>query len=885
VVGRTISHYEITSKLGEGGMGVVYKATDTRLGRVVAIKILGPASSGDADRKRRFIQEAKAASALNHPNIVTVYEIDTADDLDFIAMEYLPGHTLEERIGNRGLPLGEAVRYLTQIADALYAAHGAGIVHRDLKPANIAVGDNGIVKLLDFGVAKLLEPSAVADSAATVTAVAVTQARTIVGTPAYMSPEQARGSPVDQRTDIWAFGCVAYECLTGRRAFDGRSQAEVLAKVLESEPDFGAVPATTPVPLLQVIRACLRKDATHRLRSVDPALLEMSSEPVDLTKTPHKAQTAAVAVAAVLTLTVGVWLLARVTKARNVETVVTRLSMPYESVPSAREWDWPVLAVAPDSSSIVYVSSAGDGRQRLYFRRRDRAAAVMLGGTEGAVSPFFSPDSASVGFFANGNLKKVSVPDGMVQTLWPADPAYGGAWSSNNTILFTGAANQALVGARSVGGARPNGLLRISSSGGSPEPATAIVGGEAQHRWPALSPDGTVVVFVTSNSTGPGLEEPRVIAHSFVSGNRVTLPIEATFARFAPDGRSLLVVRGGTLFSVPFDPTTLTTTGTPTPVLEGVMQASTGAAQLDISPALLAYLNGEAETRRLVWVDRQGNVTPLDAPPRLYVHPRLSPDENTIAVTITEPRNDIWTYDIQRGTLTPLTSEGSSAYPIWAPDGKRITYVASRDGLPPNVYWKAADGTGAEQRLVRSENTQVTETWLRDGSRLVFVERRPGPTGWDILTVPMTGARTPEVFLETRYCDCTPQISPTGRYVAHTSDESGRNEIHIRSFPEPRIKLPVSARGGAGAAWRGDERELYYMSSDGMMAVPVSPGPPLVVGKPSELFRGEFARLQGKNYDVTRDGRRFLMVQTVGRERPKVVSVVLNWLADIEAAK
>jgi Tol biopolymer transport system component/predicted Ser/Thr protein kinase len=883
MVGRKISHYEITAKIGEGGMGVIYKATDTRLNRVVAIKALAVAPDADVERRRRFAQEARAASALNHPNIVTVYDIDTADGVDFIVMEFVSGQTLEERIGGKGLSVAETVRYLSQVADALCAAHSAGIVHRDLKPANIIVADTAKVKLLDFGVAKLLEPTALAASAPTVTArLGLTEARTIVGTPAYMSPEQTRGVPVDQRTDVWSFGCVLYECLTGRPAFAGRSQAEVLARIVESEPDLNALPSATPATVRHLIRGCLRKDPAQRLRSVDPVILEIANESHGEVRAGRRPRmgTVPILIAAAIVAAGITWLLARITTTRPLDTVVTRLSMPYEAVAAAREWDWPILTVAPDGSSIVYVSAGSDGTRRLYVRRRDRAEAVMLAGTEGAVSPFFSPDSAWVGFFAGGNLKKVSVPGAVIQTVCPVGPAYGGAWRSDNTILFTGSANQ-----RVEGGARPAGLLRVSSVGGNPERATDIVGGEAQHRWPALSPDGSAVVFVTSNSTGPGLEEPRLVVHSFASGKRVTLPIEATFARFAPDGRHLLVVRGSTVMTVAFDPATLTVSGAPTPLLEGVLQSSTGAAQLDVSAAMLVYLGGEAERRQLVWVDRDGKASPLDAPQRLYAHPRLSPDENTIAVTITEPRNDIWTYDIRRGTLTPLTSEGGNSYPIWTPDGKRITYVASRDGLPPNVFWKSADGAGAEERLVKSANTQVTESWVHDGNRLFFVERRPGPTSWDILTLPITGPRTPQVFLETPFCDCTPQVSPTGRYLAHTSDESGRQEIQIRSFPDPGVKLQVSARGGAGAAWRGDERELYYISGDGVMAVPISPGPPLVAGKPSLLFGGEFATLQGKNYDVTRDGQRFLMVRTVERDRPKAISVILNWLTEFESLR
>ena len=873
LIGRTISHYTITAKIGEGGMGVVYKAIDTRLNRTIAFKVLGAAYEADADRKRRFIEEAKAASALNHPNIVAVYDVDRVDDVDFIAMEYVPGRTLDERIGTKGMPISEVVGYLSQVADALSAAHAAGIVHRDLKPANIIVGDSGIVKLVDFGLAKLTEPAVTAAAAPTMTAqVALTGPNTVIGTAAYMSPEQARGALVDQRADVWAFGCVLYECLTGRRAFAGHSHVDVVARILETEPDLSALPATTPQSLRDLIRACLRKDLKARLRFVDPALLHLSSELGTPIAPPHPLwKNISIGLASVLVVATGWWIYSR----RPIEPVaperVVRFEVPFETSSLAREWNFPLLAIAPDGSSLVYANTAS--RRTLQLRRMERGTTVELAGTEGATSPFYSPDGRWVGFFVGDALKKVSIPEGVVQTvaggLRTVTAAYGAAWAPDDTILFPAPAFK-------------GGLQRVAAAGGTPVTISHLGPGEIAHRWPSISPDGSVVVYTTSNSTGPGLEEPHVVAQSLVSGKRSILPVQATFAKFAPDGRRLLLVGGGILTTVAFDPSTLSVSGSPIPMMDGVLQASTGAAQIDVSRAVLTFLKGAAETRRLVWVDRRGQVTPLEAPPRLYAHPRLSPDGNTIAVTITEPKNDIWTYDIARGTLSRLTTEGTSnAYPIWTPDGTRITYVSSQNGKPQNVFWKLADGTGAEERLVTSDNPQVSETWVHDGKTLVFVELRPGPTGWDILTLPMSPPRQPAPFLESPYCDCTPQISPSGRYLAHTSDESGRQEVQIRSFPSPGAKVTVST-GGASAAWRGDESEIYYVSGNAMMAASVKPGPPLVVGKPQELFRGDFAAIQGKNYDVTRDGQRFLMVRTDEREPPKEISVVLNWLADFE---
>ena len=884
MIGRTLSHYQITETLGEGGMGVVYKALDTRLNRAVAIKILSGVRESHGEQKRRFIQEAKAASALNHPSIVTIYEIDTDAGLDFMAMEFVPGRTLQACIGTKGLPVTDALSYLTQVADALAAAHAAGIVHRDLKPANIIVGENGLVKLLDFGIAKLTESDAAVTAAPTATALlTLTQPGTVIGTVAYMSPEQAQGLPVDQRADVWAFGCVLYEALTGRQAFAAGSRAEMLARILETEPEYSALPSSTPDAIRQLIRSCLRKDSKRRLRFIDPALLEMAHEvsPPAPAARGQRWQLMSVGLLAVTCAVLAWFGLSRMTGTPVGPQLVVRLGVPF--APSGRpgEWNLPVLAVSPDGGAVVYVNRSAAGPGQLHVRRMNRSIDTALTGTDNAASPFFSPDGKWVAFFATGKLKKVSIDGGGVQTVCDAFGPWGGSWGPGNVIVFPGS------GPFSTGGnTGPSaGLMKVAASGGTPERLTVAAEGEAVHRWPTLSPDGKIVVYTTSSTAGTGLEEARIVAHSLESGKRAVLPVEATLAAFAPGGRHLLLVGQGVLKAVPFDPVRLTTIGNPVPLLEGVLQASTGAAQISISRSILAYLAGSPETRRLVWVDRQGRVEPLDAPHRLYVHPRLSPDGQKVAVGITEPKNDIWIYDISRSTLSRLTFDGSNAYPIWTPDGKKVTYVSGQQGHPPNLFWKSADGTGTEERLVTSDYTQVSETWLPDGKALVFVELRPPPTGWDVLTLPVSSPRQPVEFLKTPFCDCTPQISPTGRYLAHNSNESGRGEVYVRSFPESGVKLQVSSGGGATSAWRGDERELFYLAGNAMMAVAVTTEPRFSVGKPIALFRGAFAGIQGKNYDVTRDGRRFLMIQIDERVPPAEISVVLNWREEFESLR
>ena len=863
--GTRLGPYEVLAPIGAGGMGEVYKARDTRLDRTVAIKVLGAARLDDAEWKTRFVREAKAASALNHPHIVTIHDVGVDGDVAFIAMEYVAGRTLHELIGTKGLRLHDALRCLAQVADALSAAHEAGIVHRDLKPANVMVGDNGHVKLLDFGLAKVAQAGPIEQTETATAPATLTRAGTIVGTAAYMSPEQVSGRPVDRRTDVWAFGCVLYEALCGVRAFDAPSSVEILAKILQAEPDLGLLPAGTPATVRQLIRTCLQKDPEHRLRYLDPALLrapDTAPEPIAPRRTRSKVAWAVLLLAAGA---VAGWFVSSTVSPRPAAPPVVRLGMPLASSERPEAWNFPVVAVAPDGKALVYVSeSAGAGQ--LYLRRMDRVDATPIAGTEGALSPFFSPDGGAVGFYAGGALKKVSLGDGVVSTLCKTTGAYGGAWLKSGDIVL---------------GAFSGPLRRVSASGGTPEPLTVLAAGEAAHRWPAISLDGATVVYTTSNSTGPGLEEPRLVAQSLTSGRREFLTAEGTYALFAGDDNHLLVMQGGVATAVAFDASRLRTSGSQVPFIEGVMQSSTGAAQIGRSPSVLTYLRGALETRRLVWVDRQGRVEPLDAPPRLYVHPRLSPDGRRIAVATTETKNDIWIYDIARSALSRLTVEGSNAYPIWTPDGTKVAYVSSQEGRPPNVFWKPADGSGAAERLITSPRTQVTESWTPDGQTLFFVELRPQATGWDILTLPLGGSRQPVGFLETPFLDGTPQISPTGRYLAYVSTESGAGQVHVRSFPNPGIAVQVSTNGGGQAAWRGDEKELFFRSGNRMMVAPVTTAPQFSVGKPTVLFTGQFATIQGKNYDVTRDGQRFLMVRADEPPAPKEITVVLNWMQDL----
>lgn len=862
--------YRIERELGEGGMAKVYLAHDVRHNRPVALKVLKPDFTAVVGAER-FLAEIQTTANLQHPHILPLFDSGEADGSLFYVMPYVEGETLQERIDrDKQLPVEEAVAIARAVADALQTAHDAGVVHRDIKPGNILLS-RGEPLVADFGIA--LGIGSVSEARLTETGLSV-------GTPLYMSPEQAIGDQtVGRSSDIFSLACVLYEMLVGEPPYTGRTSQAILGKLLQCAPvSAAAVRKSIPHNVDAAVRKALERlpaDRFREARDFGKALADPSfryGEATDVTAEMHRRWRLGAGMLAVATVTLAllsIWALTRGVPPGPTQVAapsITHFSMPLVPFNQPDAWDHPTIAVASDGG-VVYVGEAADGRRQLYLRRPDRLEGVALPGTEGARSPFFAPDGRTVAFFADGLLKKVTLDSGTVQSVCDAGP-YGGAWLDQTTIIFSGPAHT-------------NGLMRVAASG-VPEPLTELLDGEAMHRWPTVSPSGRVVVFTTTNTAGLGLEGSRLVAQSLDTGARAFLPVEATYAAFTPDGRHLLLVQGGRAMTALFDEATLAIIGSPVPLLEDVIQSSSGAAQLSGSATVLAYLPGEPDARRLVWFDRDGREEEIEAPPRLYVHPRLSPDQQRIAVVITEPRNDIWIYDIPRGTLSPLTLEGGNAYPVWGRDGSRIAYVSGREGEPPNLFWKPADRPGLEERLLTSDNPQVTETFAPDGT-LLFVERRT-TTGWDILTLSPDGARQARPFLATPFNDMTPQISPSGRFVAHLSDESGRTEVVVHSFPEADVKVQVSAEGGSAPGWRGDERELYYQRGTAMMVADVETEPTLGISRPRELFRAQLAPIQGKNWDVTPDGQRFLTVRSVARTPPTEIVVVLNWLEGREPA-
>ena len=692
-IGSRLGHYDVTALIGEGGMGEVYQATDTQLNRQVALKILPEAFATDPDRLARFQREAQVLASLNHPGIAAIYGIEEAEGTRALVLELVEGPTLADRIAHGPIPLDDALPIAKQIAEAVEAAHEAGVIHRDLKPANIKVREDGTVKVLDFGLAKALDPNPTGDpsQSPTLTA-AATQMGVIMGTAAYMSPEQASGETTDKRSDIWSFGVVLFEMLTGQRVFTGKTISHVLSAVLQVEPKWDSLPITTPQPLTRLLRRCLEKEPKRRLRDVSEAVIhleEAAAAPVGSPSTAEAAsqpagwrQALPLVLAASLIVAVitglAVWSVTR--PAPPMPPRVTRFSIALSPnmSPGALHGR---IALSPSGTHLVYALD-----DQLYLRAMDQRDAAPIRGTEGALEPFFSPDGQWVGFFADGQIKRVAVTGGAPVALAPANAPYGPSWSVDDTILF-GAAE---------------GIFRVAGAGGTPELISAAESGEAGFARPQLLPGGERILFTTV----PG---GQVVIQSLVTGERrVLIDAGVGYARYVPTGH-LVYVQDGTLLAVPFDPDQERLTTGPVPLVEGISQAGeqglTGLAQYAYSDnGTLVFVPGStaASSYRLSWVDLQGEEELLDVPPGVYSTPQVSPDGTRVAMQVTEGTNsDIWVADVARGSVSRVTTDpGLDQFPIWTPDGQRVVFTSSRDGARA-LFSKAADGTG-EVELLRT---------------------------------------------------------------------------------------------------------------------------------------------------------------------------------------
>jgi serine/threonine protein kinase/Tol biopolymer transport system component len=893
-LGDRLGPYEILSALGAGGMGEVYKARDTRLDRTVAVKILPDALAADSQFRERFDREARAISQLTHPHICTVYDVGVQQGTAFLVMEYLDGETLAERLTKGALPLADALRIAIQIADALSTAHRRGIIHRDLKPGNVMQTKAG-AKLLDFGLAKTGAPvvAGAGGSMVPTTPPHLTAQGTILGTFQYMAPEQLEGHEADARTDVFAFGAVVYEMVTGTKAFEGKSQASLMAAILERDPPLlSTIQPLTPPALDHVVQTCLAKDPDDRWQTAREVLRELTwtadrlahglegrdaqlASPRWRRPVPLVAAGLVGAVAA-LVASASVWMM-RPT-ASPASSGVARLTIALPSgdqvvtLKAGGGLQTPALALSPDGRLLVYVGIR-DGRQQLYVRSLDSLESRPITGTDGATNPFFSPDGQWVGFFAQGKLRKVSVIAGAVQVLCEASIAMGGSWGPDNSIYFA---------ATNI-----SGLSKVSASGGTAEAITKLdrSKGEVSHRWPQVLPGGKALLFTVW--TGPGSDEREIDAQSLDSGQRHVLVRGGDTGRYVPTGH-LVYARADAdaLMAVPMDLARLEVSGAPATLPEEVLSWGEGAQYAVSDVGILLFLPGNAQRfeRRLVWVDRKGTVEPLPAPARPYNNPAISPDGRRAVVDIEGGTWGTWIYDFSRTTLTPLSTRGSSQAPIWTPDGKRVAYRGTRTGFR-NVFWKAVDSASEEERLTTKEGTSQTPgSFSSDGNWLAFSELSQA-TGADIWVLRMDD-HTSQPFLATRFAEGNPRFSPDGRWLAYVSDESGRPEIYVQPFPATGDKWPISTDGGTEPVWSRTGRELFYVNGDTLMAVDITTQPTFAARSPRLLFQGRYglSPTASSGYDVSPDGQRFLRVQATRPEPPATqINVVMNWFTELNS--
>jgi eukaryotic-like serine/threonine-protein kinase len=886
-VGQRLGPYEILSAIGAGGMGEVYRARDTRLDRIVAVKILPDHCSDRAELRERFEREARTIASLNHPHICTLYDIGRQDGTDYLVMEYLEGETLSERLKKGPLPLEQVLKNAIELADALDKAHRKGITHRDLKPGNVMLTKSG-TKLLDFGLAKLRQEAApnIALSKLPTANEAITAQGTIVGTLQYMAPEQLEGRDADARTDIFAFGVVVYEMATGEKAFEGKSSASVIGAILkDNPPPMSSVQPMIPPALDRVVKKCLAKEPEKRWQVASDLCDELkwiAEGGSQATLAPAVAPKGIRAlgrrplILSLGSLLIGLAIAGLATwnlkpTSASPPRAITRTVINLPPGDRLAGFDQPAVAISPDGSHLAYVAIRGS-TQQLFLRGMDSLEAKPIPGTEDAANPFFSADSQWLGLSAGGKLKKVPVAGGPAVTLGDVSTARGATWSSQGGIIF-------VPSTVSI-------LQQIPEAGGAPRPVTHFEKGEPTHRWPEFLPDGKSLFFAGGPSTG-NWATAKIAVQSLRTGERRDLLQGGTNPRYALSGH-LLYAQAGTVMAAPFNDQRLQLTGASVPVLEDVLQfPGTGAAQYSISATgSLVYISGSvrALSRKLVWVSRNGVEQSIAAPPRVYYYPRLSPDGRRIAVEVVEQEQLLWLYDFARDTLSPLTFEvGNIQNEVWTPDGRRVAFATSKDG-PINIFWQPSDGSGGLERLTTSENAQFPISFSPDGQLLAFTELNPN-TGMDIWMLRLKD-RKAEPFIQAPSNQTAPSFSPNGRWLAYSSDESGRPEIYVQPYPGPVGRWQVSTEGGQEPVWNPNGRELFYRSGYKMMAVDIETQPSFSAGKPKMLFSSGLYLL-GLNglhfFDVSPDGQRFLMIkQSEEAAALTQIVVVQNWFEELK---
>jgi Tol biopolymer transport system component/predicted Ser/Thr protein kinase len=878
--GASLGPYQIVSLLGSGGMGEVYRARDTRLERTVAIKVLPGQHAEEPERRQRFEREARAISGLSHPHICAVYDVGQAHGHDFLVMEYLEGETLAERLRKGPLPAEQAMRYAVEIAVALAAAHRQGVVHRDLKPGNVMLTKTG-AKLLDFGLAKVQEPAAEPSNLSQLPTnplhTSLTVEGTIMGTLHYMAPEQLEGRNADARTDIFAFGAVLYEMASGKKAFAGLSQASIIGAILHTDPPpLATLLSLTPPGLDRVVRKCLAKDPDQRWQTAQDLADELvwlaqGDVPAIVPARPRRLRpswwwvAAAAAVAAASGLALG-FLRPPAAVRRPVRATVL---LPEGHVLSSSGG---ALALSPDGRQIAFVARAPDGQEMLWVRPLHGLAAQALAGTEGATSPFWSPDGRRLAYFAGGKLRRIEASGGASEVLCDALLGRGGSWSREGVIIFVPDVGEA--------------VHRVMETGGPARPITRLdrARGENSHRWPAFLADGRHFLYMSWR--GAGLTSHDVYVGDLEGQEPRLLLRAASHVAFAgPD--HVLFVRHGNLQAQRFDARALTLVGEPFPVGEKVQRSpmhASGAFTVSQTGVLAYQAAGEGEQAQLVWMDRGGAVVSAlgsgdDS------SPRLSADGRQLATTVADPSTDgqdIRLRDLPREVDMRLTVDpAEDAFPVWSPDGTRLVFTSTRNGAAGDLYVKPAAG-GGEELLLSSPERKIPTDWSPDGDHLAFHALSPR-TGADVWVLSLAD-RKAVPLLQSAADEAEAEFSPDGNWIAYRSHESGRDEVYLRPFPGPGAPIQVSAQGGRMPKWRADGRELYYADKDWhLMAVALQPlHGRWEAGAPRALFDAHMRDLGHRQYDVTPDGMRFLVSRVVKADNPSPITLVLDWAGDLQ---
>jgi serine/threonine protein kinase len=882
MIGKTLVHYEITAEIGKGGMGEVYQAKDTKLGRDVAIKVLPEEFALDTDRVARFQREAKLLASLNHPNIAAIYGLEESDGTHFLVMELIEGDTLSDRIKSGPIPVEEALKLALQMAEALEAAHEKGVIHRDLKPANIKVTPDGNVKILDFGLAKAYagdqENMSPMDSP-TISA-AATQQGVILGTAAYMSPEQARGKPVDRRADIWAFGVVLYEMLTGKTAFQGEDVSVTLASVITSDANLTLLPPNIHPRVREVINRCLQKESKKRYSGISDVQYEIEQalsdpsgvflQPSVLPKPKKQLQLGIPLVAFMVVLClvaagVAVWFLKPIPPHEPKQVMRFEYELPEGQQFSPSTTDLPLLTISLDGSKIVYSTAKG-----LFLRSLKEMDARFIAGTDGtSIQPFFSPDGQWIAYWSGTDrkLKKVAVSGGAPMTLCDAEPAGGFSWSLDNRILHGESTN----------------ILWVSANGGNWEPLFELESGLLG--VPQMLPGGESVLFL-DGITSPG----KIMVHSLKSGESKELLV-GVFAQYVKTGHIVYGVENN-LHAVPFDVDTLEVIGGPVSLIEGVLNTQYFWQDAVSDSGTLVYVPGGSlafSQRTFVWVDREGKEDPLGAGPNSYEdYFRISPDGTRVAWSTSESGNeDIWIWDLARENKTRLTFDATwDLEPIWTPDSRRIIYNSGREGRV-GIFWKAADGSGKAEKIATLTERDIAPRSISADGKTLFLVEDGGERSNNVGMLNMESDRAPELLFQERYRETDPMISPDGKWLAYTSNESGQWEVFICPFPdvEGGGRWQVSTNGGDWPLWSPDGKELYYRHPDAIMAVSVETEPTLRLGRPISLFANRYVG----GFDIHPDGERFLMLKPFARPdgeskegiTPKI-NIVLNWIEELK---